>query len=307
MVDLNKIDLLDKKNNNIKLSPAQIKKIYDSFVTDNPILINMTIAKNNGMVKYYTGKLCKQGHITCRYTSNRRCVKCDSNNPVLTQYKPIVDTKHIILDRISQLKKTKKPNKIIEFKNYIIIIAKSKSKNPHLIKVDKDDYYGLLQYYSWHITAHGYAQTSSISPTGNCINIKMHQMVLLTRGIDHRDFNKLNNCKSNLRPANAILNNINHQIVGTYRGASLTKAGTYKAYIGFLGKKFSIGTFPKKIMAANAYDIIHSYIHGPDTVLNVNSFENFEEELNQLTQQEVDLIYTKTNNFIKNKLSQLVG
>lgn len=39
-------------------------------------------AKADGITKYYTGKPCKYGHVSFRYTCDNKCVECDKSRPV---------------------------------------------------------------------------------------------------------------------------------------------------------------------------------------------------------------------------------
>jgi hypothetical protein len=44
------------------------------------------IAANNGLMRYSTGKPCKRGHLSDRYTSNGMCIACFSHHGQATKY-----------------------------------------------------------------------------------------------------------------------------------------------------------------------------------------------------------------------------
>ncbi len=40
-------------------------------------------ARKNGLLKYFTGKQCQNGHKAQRYTANNKCVACVTDTPVI--------------------------------------------------------------------------------------------------------------------------------------------------------------------------------------------------------------------------------
>jgi 5-methylcytosine-specific restriction endonuclease McrA len=42
--------------------------------------ISMAAAKAAGLIRYFTGKACKRGHVAERFVGNRECVECGRNN-----------------------------------------------------------------------------------------------------------------------------------------------------------------------------------------------------------------------------------
>lgn len=42
-----------------------------------PDIVLIGEARDRGLVRYYTGKACKHGHVTERQTSSKTCMACD--------------------------------------------------------------------------------------------------------------------------------------------------------------------------------------------------------------------------------------
>ncbi|MDN0126884.1 hypothetical protein QVO16_07905 [Yersinia massiliensis] len=45
-------------------------------------IITRTDAAKVGLLKYYTGKPCRNGHLGERYTVNGSCVECNANHTI---------------------------------------------------------------------------------------------------------------------------------------------------------------------------------------------------------------------------------
>jgi 5-methylcytosine-specific restriction endonuclease McrA len=43
-------------------------------------MISMTAAKAAGLIRYFTGKPCKRGHVAERFVGNRQCIECGREN-----------------------------------------------------------------------------------------------------------------------------------------------------------------------------------------------------------------------------------
>jgi hypothetical protein len=99
--------------------------------------------------------------------------------------------------------------------------------------------------------------------------IHMHTVILerklgrkLRKGefSDHKDSNRLNNIRSNLRVATRQQNNCNRSInvikkSSSYKGVSWFKRDeNWMAYIRHNGKRFYLGYFDDEVEAAKAYD-----------------------------------------------------
>lgn len=93
------------------------------------------------------------------------------------------------------------------------------------VLVDDDDY-PRLSVYSWYLDKRGYA--FRIEQFGERRkNIRMHRDILkTTQLVDHKDTNKLNNQKTNLRPSSKRQNAHNTRVKRSYGGKK--KSSQYK-------------------------------------------------------------------------------
>lgn len=98
----------------------------------------------------------------------------------------------------------------------------------------------------------------------------MHSVIFGDVGaldIDHRDGNKLNNCRSNLRAADRTMNNANSRprvgCSSQFKGVAWLKSiGKWWAYINKGGKRISLGYFLVEVEAARAYNAAASSLFG---------------------------------------------
>lgn len=142
------------------------------------------------------------------------------------------------------------------------------------IMVDDDDYEWLNQF-KWQVFNNGYA----VRNFGGKLRKKqsMHRMILgLTDRslmVDHKDRNKLNNCRSNLRVASALENGRNktHLLSGTskYRGVSWYKRDQkWIVHIRVNKRNKHLGIFTDEIEAAKRYNEAAKVLHGEFASLN---------------------------------------
>lgn len=105
------------------------------------------------------------------------------------------------------------------------------------------------------------------------VRILMHRFIMNVSDpniqVDHKNGNKLDNRKENLRIASNQQNNRNHVMLKSnnssgYRGVSLyKKTGKYVAYISNKdGKRKHLGTFEKAEEAAKSFDKAAKQIYG---------------------------------------------
>lgn len=133
--------------------------------------------------------------------------------------------------------------------------------------VDDEDYEYLNQF-KWHLTARGYVGRSVwVKGTGKGTTILMHRELLkVSKGfeVEHADQNRLNNQKSNLRPATRSQNMANVRRVkatnahSKYKGVSrLTRPNLknqWLAYIKIDYQMIYIGYFKDEKDAAHCYN-----------------------------------------------------
>ena len=122
---------------------------------------------------------------------------------------------------------------------------------------DAEDH-DLISQYHWHLNS-GYASTKI-----NGKVVSMHRLVKqLAEGsefqIDHKDHNRLNNQKSNLRICTRSENRRNSLkakgCTSVYKGSYFEKdRGLYHSQIGIKGKVFNLGRYSNEKQAGKAYD-----------------------------------------------------
>jgi hypothetical protein len=123
--------------------------------------------------------------------------------------------------------------------------------------VDDEDY-SLLSRYAWSLDHKGYVKTSAFGTT-----VKLHRMILNApkdAQVDHINLDKLNNCKSNLRLCDNVLNQANtikrefvngKKTSSQFKGVSWVKsAGKFRVKI----KNRYIGTYKCEACAALKYN-----------------------------------------------------
>lgn len=149
-----------------------------------------------------------------------------------------------------------------------------KSSRGHDIIVDESDYEWLSSY-TWHVKNNGYA----VRNYGGSLRLQvlMHRMILgLTdpkeKG-DHKDRNKLNNTRDNLRLSTSRQNSCNRsKIKGTsskYMGVSWFKRDKkWLVSIKHNNRSYHVGVFFSEVAAAMAYDEKARLFHGEFANLN---------------------------------------
>jgi len=138
--------------------------------------------------------------------------------------------------------------------------------------VDRCDF-KRLEKYAWRITNYGYVVTGN--PKRGTFRFLHHLVVGRTLGLDadHRDRNKLNNRRNNLRIATRSQNEANKGLrrdsTTKLKGVSFFKRdGTFRAQIGFDGRKMHIGYFDTPKQAAIAYDAEATKLFGEFALTN---------------------------------------
>lgn len=269
----------------------QLELITKSFKSTTPFKISREEAKFNGLVHYFTGKKCLRGHIGLRTVGNKNCVECQKLlrklNITKEKYQHVNNTQYI-LDRVNRLSKTKKPNSIIDMGNYIIILVTNKDKQFEVL-VDRRDYYKTLQFYKWRIYNSGYVFTGS-----NNIHVNIHQMIMSSTIIDHKNGNKLDNRRSNLIKSTPFLNTLNTTHINNktgYKGV-MVSGKSHAAKIGYSYKRYHLGSYKKPIQGAMAYDLAAEKIFGEHAHLNRNlNAAKYWEDFAKLTSEEIQTVY----------------
>jgi len=138
-----------------------------------------------------------------------------------------------------------------------------------IVLIDDEDY-ELISKYNWYL-AGGYAATR----IGDDACVKMHQLILGSF-VDHKNRNKLDNRRTNLRFATGTQNNANRGKVGKsptsqFKGVYLTEKGKWKATITIKYKSRHLGYFATELEAAIVYDIAAQELFGEFALLNFPS------------------------------------
>lgn len=129
--------------------------------------------------------------------------------------------------------------------------------NGKIIEFDAEDWPKLSEY-RWRISNRGYAVCKFKSK-----EIIMHRLIMNCKSgvfIDHKDGNRLNNRKFNLRFATSSQNAANtsarkHKKYTIYKGITWrSKTKKWTSSIKKNGKTIHIGNFSKELEAAIAYD-----------------------------------------------------
>lgn len=118
--------------------------------------------------------------------------------------------------------------------------------------------YEWLSGYNWHLYSGGYA--------ARCVGSKhvfMHRDIMKPpKGmiVDHKDGNRLNNCRYNLRICTLEENQWNStkhvNAASRFKGVCYSKAADkYYARFRFKGERFFLGLFDEELDAARAYDL----------------------------------------------------
>ncbi len=139
--------------------------------------------------------------------------------------------------------------------------------------VDDADYEWLSQW-PWYYDNTGYAARNGRE--GEKSKVFMHRAILgeSSSKVDHRDRNKLNNRRGNLRPATGSQNSQNSTLrrssTSGYKGVSFNKiACLWEAYVSCKGKRKFLGLFQSADEAAKMYDSAALVLYGEYAVFNL--------------------------------------
>ena len=146
----------------------------------------------------------------------------------------------------------------------------------HFAKVDDADFERLSQL-TWHLSDSGYAIRRVGPRAGPKVTVRMHLVVFganIELDVDHRDGDKLNCQRENLRAATRTLNNANSRprvgCSSRFKGVAWVKGyGRWWAYINRDGKRKNLGYFDDEIEAALAYNAAAPALFGEFARINV--------------------------------------
>lgn len=143
------------------------------------------------------------------------------------------------------------------------------------VTVDDEDY-ERLALFKWYFHHTGYAVRNFTDSNKKRKTIFLHREVLGTpKGeyVDHKDCDKLNCQKDNLRPTTYANNNTNKfpqkNNTSGYKGVHQRETGKWRAYFTLKKKRTYIGQFETAIEAARAYNKAALEVWGEFARLNV--------------------------------------
>lgn len=131
----------------------------------------------------------------------------------------------------------------------------------------------------WRLHIEGYVEMGGSTRRGTCF---LHKLVMQIFGhdlagleVDHRDRNKLDNRRRNLRVATHRQNSLNRGLRSDsrtgFKGVNWHKSKSkWRAYISIDGRNIHLGYFTDPIEAAKAYD--KAALEGPDAEFHVLNF-----------------------------------
>jgi hypothetical protein len=138
--------------------------------------------------------------------------------------------------------------------------------------VDDEDY-DFLNKFKWCFNGR-YAARSTILSDGSKGHLLMHRLILLSRhgeSTDHRDEDKLNNSRGNLRKCTQTENNRNvsrrKDNTSGYKGVHQTR-DLWAAQLSHNGRQLFLGRFKTKQEAAIAYNAAAIVLHREFACLN---------------------------------------
>jgi hypothetical protein len=143
--------------------------------------------------------------------------------------------------------------------------------------VDEEEF-GIYGRYKWYIDSRGYVRRSINGRDGKVTVVELHKAIAKTpKGLytDHKNRNKLDNRRENLRVVTNQQNSMNRTKLqdrtSLYKGVSLAKGrkkNKWKAGIMLNDKTVFVARFEKERWAAMAYDIWAKDLFGEYAVLN---------------------------------------
>lgn len=143
-----------------------------------------------------------------------------------------------------------------------------------------DDIYQQIKKYKWRISERGYVSRNEMKAGRKQKTIYLHKLVCpSTYKTDHRNGNKLDNQRNNLRACTQAQNiqgkSIQKNNRSGFKGVyAHSKNGTWIAQINPQGKAVYLGTFHKPLHAAMAYDIAARDLYGEFAKLNFQPLNN---------------------------------
>lgn len=196
-----------------------------------------------------------------RERKGEKCVICGKEYSVHINNKPYCNKHYQSMKRYGQPYGKKRENT----NSFVVCddVLKIYTHNGDLIYADSEDL-NLLKKHSWCISKTGYAVARIGEKT-----IKMHRLLMnvienTEAVVDHKDGNKLNNRKNNLRVCSQAENSRNKRVRNIYgvSGIRKTECGFYNVRITVNRKGVHIGNFKSLNEAIEARKRAEAKYHG---------------------------------------------
>ena len=146
------------------------------------------------------------------------------------------------------------------------------SKGAKFVIVDDEDYESLIDY-KWCLNNKGYAVRAKRLPERGII--LMHRVIMNAQSgqmLDHRNRNRLDNRKINLRFCNKSQNSANAKLniknSSGFKGVCRHTSGKWVAYVSRNSQQIYIGLFNSADQAAKAYNNSAKKLYGDFALLN---------------------------------------
>jgi len=141
--------------------------------------------------------------------------------------------------------------------------------------VDDEDFVKVSDF-KWTLHSRGYATAYAGGGRRDQKYVLMHQLIVSSEAdIDHRNGNKLDNRKQNLRPATRSQNNANRKAQphsSKYKGVRWHRQNKkWTAQIGVDGKSKYLGSFVSEEEAAQVYDRAAIELYGAFAKVNLEA------------------------------------
>lgn len=141
--------------------------------------------------------------------------------------------------------------------------------------IDEEDYPKIANL-KWYLNPKGYVQTSVYNPkTKKQDIIPLHKLIVEYPLVDHKDRDKLNNCKANLRQATRSQNMMNREkfknrkTTSKYKGVHYVPSkNKWCATIGVDNVQITLGYFDTEEQAGHKYNLKALELHKEFAVLN---------------------------------------
>lgn len=227
-------------------------------------------------IETYLSKGYSKAFWNCQCDCGNYCVI--SSSSLNNQTNPTLSCGCLRKEVIHRQKNTKQNNWIFDQESRTI---KGVDCNGIEFLLDLEDY-NKVKDYCWHVNKRGYVVANSRNGSNRVV--WMHRIITNASDrdiVDHINWNRQDNRKSNLRIATKSQNNINikkrSNNTSGYTGVSrIKRTGKYRSSISIGGNKYYLGDYDTLEEAVNARHIAELQYHGEwSGEINRKDFDNY--------------------------------